>query len=266
MKCGHAIHRDCWEEHIKTGYKCPICNKSVVNMETQFRNLDMAIQTQPMPEKFQDTRALVLCNDCSARTTVSYHWLGLKCAVCHSYNTSQLQIMGLGVEHVAPATTTTTTTATDINIHGTQPSESPLRDIPDASRVTGTPAARDIPMRRRHSSNAMHTNIDTTNSRSHQIGSYVVQDRLARSASPSQTVAPAVAAVAELSDVEDFEDEDEDIIGLWRHAPRSITSDDGQHDRLGSEEDSLSSMSDETGEDEDEEDDEEDEIFLLGHR
>ncbi len=50
-------------------------------METQFRNLDRTIRAQPMPSEFQETRALVYCNDCSAKSSVQYHWLGLKCDV-----------------------------------------------------------------------------------------------------------------------------------------------------------------------------------------
>lgn len=93
MKCGHSIHHRCYYEHMKSSYKCPICSRSIVNMEWQFRHLERAIETQPMPPEFQDTKAWVYCNDCSAKTSVKYHWLGLKCAVCDSYNTAQLQIL-----------------------------------------------------------------------------------------------------------------------------------------------------------------------------
>lgn len=81
MRCGHSIHYQCYYEHMKTAYKCPICSRSVVNMEIQFRNLERAIEAQPMPPQFQDTKALIYCNDCSAKSSVKYHWLGLKCAV-----------------------------------------------------------------------------------------------------------------------------------------------------------------------------------------
>ncbi|KAI0484269.1 hypothetical protein GGR56DRAFT_613007 [Xylariaceae sp. FL0804] len=95
MKCGHSIHRECFQEHMQSSYKCPICKKSLANMESQFRNLELSIQSQPMPPEFSDTRAVVLCNDCSAKSSTPYHWLGLKCSVCSSYNTAQLQIIGL---------------------------------------------------------------------------------------------------------------------------------------------------------------------------
>ncbi|KAK0634921.1 zinc-ribbon-domain-containing protein, partial [Bombardia bombarda] len=93
MQCGHSIHRTCFNAHMQTSYKCPLCNKSCVNMEYQFRNYDMAILTQPMPAEYRDARAVISCNDCSAKCQTAYHWLGLKCTVCNSYNTVQLQLL-----------------------------------------------------------------------------------------------------------------------------------------------------------------------------
>ena len=81
MPCGHSIHLKCYYEHVKTSYRCPLCSKSMVNMETSFRNLDRAIESQPMPTGFRDTKALVYCNDCAAKSSVPYHWLGLKCGL-----------------------------------------------------------------------------------------------------------------------------------------------------------------------------------------
>lgn len=94
MRCGHSIHKQCYKEHASTSYKCPICNKSLFNMDPYFRNLDASIQYQPMPEEYCNLRAAILCNDCSARSTVPMHWLGLKCDICHSYNTVELQSLG----------------------------------------------------------------------------------------------------------------------------------------------------------------------------
>ncbi|WEW55644.1 hypothetical protein PRK78_001076 [Emydomyces testavorans] len=61
-------------------------------MEAHFRNLDHAIESQPMPAEFQNTKAVIHCNDCRAKSVVQYHWLGLKCDVCDSYNTSQIRL------------------------------------------------------------------------------------------------------------------------------------------------------------------------------
>ncbi|KAJ9642347.1 hypothetical protein H2199_004727 [Coniosporium tulheliwenetii] len=74
IKCGHYMHRACYLRYMESDYKCPICKKSAVNMELQWRKLEDAIATQPMPPQFRDTRVVVHCNDCSGRSSVAYHW------------------------------------------------------------------------------------------------------------------------------------------------------------------------------------------------
>ncbi|KAJ5129225.1 uncharacterized protein N7515_005264 [Penicillium bovifimosum] len=78
MRCGHSIHHKCLEEYSKSSFRCPICSKTITNMESTFRNLDRTIESQPMPEEFKDTKGLVYCNDCSSKSVVKYHWLGLR--------------------------------------------------------------------------------------------------------------------------------------------------------------------------------------------
>lgn len=79
MRCGHSIHETCWKEHMKNSYKCPICSKSMINMDLTFRTYDEDIRAQPMPPSFRDTKAWISCNDCNAKSLVMYHWIGLKC-------------------------------------------------------------------------------------------------------------------------------------------------------------------------------------------
>ncbi|OAX79980.1 hypothetical protein ACJ72_05693, partial [Emergomyces africanus] len=93
MKCGHSIHQKCFAQYSRTSYRCPICSKTIANMEAHFRSLDRTIKDQPMPPDFMDTRALISCNDCSAKSAVQYHWLGLKCEICYSYNTTQIRLL-----------------------------------------------------------------------------------------------------------------------------------------------------------------------------
>ena len=94
MRCGHSIHEACFADWCDTSYKCPICSKSIANMESQFRRLDRHIEEQPMPEEYSDNRAYIFCNDCNSRSVTKYHWLGLKCTICESYNTAQLEMLG----------------------------------------------------------------------------------------------------------------------------------------------------------------------------
>ncbi|RDW76219.1 RING finger and CHY zinc finger domain-containing protein [Aspergillus mulundensis] len=92
MRCGHSIHQRCLSEYSKASYRCPICSKTITNMEATFRNLDRTIQSQPMPADFKDTKAIITCNDCGTKSVVKYHWLGLRCDMCESYNTTQLSV------------------------------------------------------------------------------------------------------------------------------------------------------------------------------
>ncbi|KAJ9606588.1 hypothetical protein H2200_008596 [Cladophialophora chaetospira] len=94
MRCGHSIHEACFAAWCNTSYKCPICSKSIANMESQFRRLDRHIEEQPMPEEYSENRAYIFCNDCNSRSITRYHWLGLKCTNCESYNTAQLELLG----------------------------------------------------------------------------------------------------------------------------------------------------------------------------
>ena len=103
IKCGHYIHRTCYDAYMQTSYKCPICNRSAVNMELQWRKLDRHIEAQPMPSQFLQTRVWIGCNDCTARSITSYHWLGNKCAVCGSYNTNEMKIVDSPADQEARA-------------------------------------------------------------------------------------------------------------------------------------------------------------------
>lgn len=93
MKCGHLIHQSCYDEMIKHSYKCPICKKTVVNTETQFRILDQEIRQLPLPPPYNMWRCIVNCNDCKGKSNCAYHVLGLKCKYCHSYNTNQVKLI-----------------------------------------------------------------------------------------------------------------------------------------------------------------------------
>lgn len=93
MKCGHLIHQNCYDEMIKHSYKCPICKKTVVNSETQFRILDQEIRQLPLPPPYNMWRCIVNCNDCNGKSNCAYHVLGLKCKYCQSYNTNQVKLI-----------------------------------------------------------------------------------------------------------------------------------------------------------------------------
>lgn len=253
MTCGHTIHRDCYYAHLKSSYKCPICNQSVVNMETQFRNLDRAIESQPMPPQFQDTRAMVSCNDCRAKSSVKYHWLGLKCAVCDSYNTAQLQIIA------DPEITVPTTEVLETTDEAGPGGE--LEVDVDADEWGGIPHTPGPPRSRRHSSH-IPQNRSPPNGTS-QFFPYSVPQRIGRSVSP-------LRGMGRMDDPMDIDrtanyaaSDDEDGADFWGGNISSRAADiDGEEEEEESEsdEDSLSAM------DEADDPDDTDAMELFGHR
>lgn len=213
-------------------------------METQFRNLDLAILSQPMPPEFRDTRATVLCNDCSGKCVVLYHWLGLKCSICQSYNTVELQIHGNGSQELQTAAER----AEAMNAQVQQQVDLQRNVITSpAAPNSGTSAASTwILNRRRHSSHGVELQ-------------HRAPDRLARSLSPLETAPEGVMThgAAEI-------DSDDDIFGFWRGG-RS------QEDPDGDDELSDGDTNDDVDEDSDvalgaDDDDDDDDILLIGHR
>jgi Zinc-ribbon/Ring finger domain len=92
MPCGHYLHHACYTQYLQSAYKCPICKKSAVNMELQWRKLEQEIERQPMPAGLRGQKMEVKCNDCSARSVVPFHWLGCKCGACDGFNTTELRL------------------------------------------------------------------------------------------------------------------------------------------------------------------------------
>ncbi|CAK7909158.1 hypothetical protein CAAN3_10S04962 [[Candida] anglica] len=126
MKCGHSIHQNCFDELSKHSYKCPLCKKTVCDVEMQFRILDQEIVQSPLPSPYNFWRCIVSCNDCKGKSNVSYHVLGLKCEYCKSYNTNQLKLIKPEEEEEEEA-------ADDENINNAR-----LRDTENSMRLIGT--------------------------------------------------------------------------------------------------------------------------------
>lgn len=299
MTCGHSIHSKCYNEHMMRSYKCPICNKSLVNMETQFRQIDLAIQSQPMPAEFRDTRSTVLCNDCSGKSTVAYHWLGLKCAICNSYNTVELQMgtndrdggAGAGPDANNASASgevalNSTTPAIALQQAASQPSDpaqammppspqppqppqpqdqpglAPL--APPANAALGQSATAGIPITDR---SRRHSAMDGPEGGVAPSSWGMTADRMARSTSPAPhpvgfSAFPwATGDIPVMGTEDDDAESEEDMLGLWR--PRSRESRMEEED---DDDDDLESLSDEADEEDDEDDDDYHEILLIGHR
>ena len=249
MLCGHSIHQTCYYEHMNSSYKCPICSKSTVNMETQFQNLTRAIETQPMPPQFQDTKAMVSCNDCYAKSAVKYHWLGLKCAICDSYNTAQLSILSdPAVEvPVIESREVDHTPALDLNMGE---ASSSLHPTPGSGPVR----------HRRHSLNA-----PAPSTMSPRYAPYPLPQRIGRSVSPVR--GPGFFEDVIVDETEEWAEEEDDLDFWGRDEPRSFTSVKNMDVNM-EEEESSSDESDSAMDecDEGDEGDDGDEFELFGHR
>ena len=51
------------------------------------------IASERMPPEWSETRSKITCNDCSAKSEVVFHFTGLKCLACGSYNTVSLGLI-----------------------------------------------------------------------------------------------------------------------------------------------------------------------------
>jgi len=245
MLCGHGIHKACYDEHMKSSYKCPICSKSTVNMETQFRNLDRAIDHQPMPPQFQDTKAMVSCNDCYAKSAVKYHWLGLKCAICDSYNTAQLSILSDPAVEVPPIESRESENPT--------PQEQPLSEV----LILGA-SGSGLPRQRRHSA---HITPSAPQEILGRISPYTRPQRYGRSVSPVRGAGFFETLVVS-HHMETDDSADEDDLDFWGgEERRSVTSAEVIDEEMEDDSDDDSVI-----DDCDEEGDDEDRFELFGHR
>jgi len=220
-------------------------------METQFRNLDRAIDSQPMPPQFQDTKAMVSCNDCYAKSAVKYHWLGLKCAICDSYNTAQLSILS------DPA----------VEVPSIEPRESEREISPhDLGELEGLLSVHQSAMvtrSRRHSSHTLPIPLQANLAR---FSPYPLPPRLGRSVSPVRGLR-LLDSLSTPGAVESDDSEDEEELDFWgRGEVRSTTSAEMVDMAMDMDENDDESDDDSVSAVDECEEEEEDQFAIFGHR
>jgi iron-sulfur cluster repair protein YtfE (RIC family) len=89
LRCGHLMHATCYRRYAATDYRCPLCKKSLADMSAYF---EAQLMDEPMPLEYRGIPARIVCNDCSGRSVVEFHFLYNKCPQCHSYNTQVLHV------------------------------------------------------------------------------------------------------------------------------------------------------------------------------
>ena len=91
LACGHCIHDKCFRTLAQFDYRCPICKKTAcdeVLMEEEWASRARDIQMQPMPANLSRVVSII-CNDCAQKASgLSWHFLGVQCPSCRSFNTS----------------------------------------------------------------------------------------------------------------------------------------------------------------------------------
>lgn len=101
MPCGHAIHWDCFRQLAAHDSRCPVCKKTAETTERMmptWNAMAAAVAMQPIPPEL--CRVVnIQCNDCEQREDGrSWHFLGVQCRNCASFNTVVDRIVLSGEE------------------------------------------------------------------------------------------------------------------------------------------------------------------------
>ncbi|KAF8080516.1 hypothetical protein N665_0937s0018 [Sinapis alba] len=86
LPCGHLMHSTCFQEYTRSHYTCPVCSKSLGDMQM----LDTLLAEEKMPDEYANKTQVILCNECGRKGDAPYHWLYHKCTSCGSYNSKLL--------------------------------------------------------------------------------------------------------------------------------------------------------------------------------
>jgi len=104
MPCGHAIHWHCFRELTSFDTRCPVCKKTAETHEQMaptWQAMAMGIALQPVPPDLARV-VTIICNDCE-RTDADrrWHFLGVQCRACTSFNTTVESTQLVGHEAAA---------------------------------------------------------------------------------------------------------------------------------------------------------------------
>lgn len=101
LPCGHAIHWHCFRELASHDSRCPVCKKTAETHERMKPTWDamaLSIAMQPVPPELAKV-VTIKCNDCEILgENRSWHFLGVQCNHCESFNTVVEKITMMGQE------------------------------------------------------------------------------------------------------------------------------------------------------------------------
>lgn len=101
MPCGHAIHWECFRQLAAHDSRCPVCKKTAETKERMMPTWDAmasGIAMQPIPPELCRVVNIV-CNDCERSDDGrAWHFLGIQCHHCQSFNTVVDRLVLSGAE------------------------------------------------------------------------------------------------------------------------------------------------------------------------
>ena len=160
LPCGHAIHWHCFRELASHDSRCPMCKKTAETHERMKPTWDamaMGIALQPVPPELCKV-VTIKCNDCEkVAQNRSWHFLGVQCHDCESFNTVVEKITMMGQEahefllRQDPSATQVTAAAPDNNSGSGDAGAAPGQQQGGAAAGTtsGTSSPRQRARRRR---------------------------------------------------------------------------------------------------------------------
>lgn len=88
LPCGHILHTKCLNEMKRCNIKkCPKCNCSINIKKIQCK------EVHNVPEEYRSWKLENLCNDCNAKSTISFRFDNLYCVECESVNVKTINVI-----------------------------------------------------------------------------------------------------------------------------------------------------------------------------
>jgi RING finger and CHY zinc finger domain-containing protein 1 len=101
MPCGHAIHWDCFRQLATHDSRCPFCKKTAETIDRMmpiWDEMTECIALQPVPPELARV-VNITCIDCECtENDLAWHFLGVRCNQCLSFNTVVDKIVLQGQE------------------------------------------------------------------------------------------------------------------------------------------------------------------------
>lgn len=96
LPCGHGTHTDCLRDYLQSDYRCPICKKSIGNMEHVWERIKKSlddlrgnVDIQLVSTDGVTLKKECICNDCGENYETEKNVFNMySCPKCHSFNSS----------------------------------------------------------------------------------------------------------------------------------------------------------------------------------